>query len=125
MDDSYNLMIETSVLSLLHHLQERVDFPNYTLDGVREVNVIDDAGNPRTVATKVMRPRLPYYIAIPSADAHDHEWAILHDFALMFPKTREREVEKLYRLKGYLPILERRKHLTARRMAWRGTNREG
>jgi aminoglycoside N3'-acetyltransferase len=113
MEDSYNLMLETPVLSLLHHLQERVDFPNYTLDGVREVPVVDSEGRRRTVRTKVMRPRLPYYIAIPPWKGGDHDWAILHDFALMFPRTREREVRKLYRLGGYPQILNRRARLTA------------
>jgi aminoglycoside 3-N-acetyltransferase len=113
MDDSYNLMMETPVLSLLHHLQERVNFPNYTLDETREVRVIDTAGATRTVTTKVMRQRLPYYIAIPSQGGGDHDWAILHDFALIFPRSRERMVRQLYRLGGYPPALERRAQLTS------------
>jgi aminoglycoside N3'-acetyltransferase len=112
MKDSYNLLLETSVLSLLHHLQERVEFPNYTLDAQRELVVIDHDGKRRTVRTKVMRRRLPYYIAIPPEGDGDHDWAILHDFALMFPKWREAEAMKLYRLRGYPPILSRRARLT-------------
>jgi hypothetical protein len=111
MDDAYNLLLETSVLSLLHHMQERVGFPNYTIEGVRELTVVDHDGNRRTVQTKVMRRRLPYYIAIPPEGAGDHDWAILHDFALMFPKSREREVARLYRLRGYPPIHSRRAKL--------------
>jgi aminoglycoside N3'-acetyltransferase len=112
MDDAYNLMIDTPVLSLLHHLQERVDFPNYALDGLREARIVDWNGTQRSVMTKVMRPRLPYYIAIPPQDGGDHDWAILHDFALVFPKAREREVRRLYRLGGYPPIFRRRAQLT-------------
>lgn len=114
MDNSYNLMMETSVLSLLHHMQERVDFPNYALPGEREATVIDYEGNARTVTTKVMRPRIPYYIAIPSQDGRGVEWAILHDFALVFPKSREREVREMgYRMTGYSPIRNRRTQLEA------------
>jgi aminoglycoside N3'-acetyltransferase len=112
MDDSYNLMMETPVLSLLHHLQERVNFPNYTLDGVREASFIDSSGAHRTVTTTVMRPGLPYYIAIPPQAHGHHDWALLHDFALMFPASREREVRRLYRLMGYPPIWQRRAQLT-------------
>lgn len=112
MEDSYILMLETCVLSLLHHLQERVDFPNYVLDGIRDVTVIDANGAKRVVRTKAMRQRIPYYIAIPPQDGPGNDWALLHDFALLFPKTREQEVRRLYRLGGYPQIFERRAQLT-------------
>jgi len=111
-DRSYILMLGTHIHSLLHHLQERVEFPNLFLDEERVVPFVDADGIRREMRTKVMRPRVPYFIAIPSAAEEKQDWAILHDFALMFPRSREREVRELGYQFGACPqIPERRKRL--------------
>lgn len=91
-DDAYVLMLDTHLHSLLHHLQERVDFPNLFLEDESDVAIVDWSGNRRTVRTKVMRPRIPYFVAIPARRGPDPDWAILHDYALMFPSRRAAEV---------------------------------
>jgi aminoglycoside N3'-acetyltransferase len=108
-EHSYILMLETHVHSLLHHLQERVEFPNLFLPGEREAVFLDETGERRTMRTKVMRPRVPYFVAIPAARGPEPDWAVLHDFALMFPRRRVQEVRRLgYRFDGY-PTLHRRR----------------
>lgn len=111
-DDTYVLMLSTHIHSLLHHLQERVDFPNLFLPGTRQVRIIDENGRDRELTTKIMRPRIPYFIAIPSVEEERPDWAILHDFALMFPSDRPRHVRRLgYSFRGYTRLYQRRAEL--------------
>lgn len=108
-NDSYVLMLETHIHSFLHHLQERVAFPNLFLDGDREATYIDRDGSVKTMRTRVMRPRIPYFVAIPAAEGHDPDWAILHDFGLIFPAGRTPIVRSLdYRFEGYQGLFRRR-----------------
>lgn len=112
-ENSFILMLETHIHSLLHHLQERVDFPNLFLPELRKVCFVDDNGEERTMCTKVMRPNIPYFVAIPSASGADPDWAILHDFGLIFPRRRERIISRLgYRFDGYQRLYRRRAELT-------------
>lgn len=111
-EDAFILMLNTHVHSLLHHVQERVDFPNLFLDGEVDARCIDYHGQTKVVRTRVMRPRTPYYVAIPAPAGAEPDWALLHDFALLFPARRDREAASLgYRFAGYSPILERRQQL--------------
>lgn len=111
-DDAYMLMLETRLLSLPHHLQERVSFPNLFLPKLRKVPLIDYDGRYRTISTKVMRPKIPYFVAIPPVDGDKPEWCIVHDFCLLFPEWRKREVRNMgFRMEGYPPILTRRTDL--------------
>ena len=108
-DDSYVLMLDTHIHSFLHHLQERVNFPNLFLEDGRTATVIDYDGNRRDVVTRVMRPRIPYFVAVPGAAGPDPDWAILHDYALMFPSRRDREVRDMgYAFGGFPAITDRR-----------------
>jgi aminoglycoside 3-N-acetyltransferase len=128
-DDALILMLETHIHSFLHHLQERVDFPPLFLPEEREACVIDYAGQQRKVRTRLMRPRVPYFVAIPSITGLEPDWAILHDFALMFPHRREQEVRRLgYRFDGCPTLYRRREELEstgALRTAWIGTGEIG
>lgn len=111
-DDGYILMMETYIHSLLHHIQERVEFPNMYLPDERSATIIDWEGNTRTVRTRAMRPRIPYFVAIPSLRAAEPDWAILHDFTLVFPRARRREIRKMdYRFDGYPVLYQRRDQL--------------
>lgn len=102
------LMIETHVHSFLHHLQERVAFPNLFLPETREARFLDRNGNEHTLRTKVMRPRIPYFVAISDRDAGADDWAILHDFCLLYPPRRVDECARLgYRFTGYPSIPDR------------------
>jgi aminoglycoside N3'-acetyltransferase len=98
-DDAFILMLDTHVQSLLHHLQERVGFPNLFLDGQRRVEFVDYEGSERSMETKVMRPKLPYFVAVPGDGDGEPHWATLHDFALMFPPHRRQLAAEL----GYRP----------------------
>ncbi|RMF83041.1 MAG: aminoglycoside N(3)-acetyltransferase [Nitrospinota bacterium] len=114
-EESFILMLETHVHSLLHHLQERVDFPNLFLPEEREAPFIDEAGLRRTMRTRVLRPRIPYFVAIPSSGKTEPDWAILHDFALIFPRRRERLLrQRGYRFAGYPRLYQRRAVLEER-----------
>lgn len=107
-DDTYVLMFATHVLSLLHHLQERVDFPNFFLPDERDAPFIDAAGRPHVIRTKVMRPKIPYFVAIPAATGEAPDWALIQDFTLTFPKDRYDEIKAIgYRFDGF-PVLYRR-----------------
>lgn len=111
-DNGFLLMLGTRLLSLPHHLQERVDFPNLFLPGTKEVSYIDHEGRTRSLQTRVMRPRIPYRVAIPAAAGPDPDWCILHDFCLLFPRERVREVRRLgYRFEGYKKLWRRREDL--------------
>jgi aminoglycoside N3'-acetyltransferase len=113
-ENAYVLMLNTHVQSLLHHIQERVSFPNLFLDGEREVAMVDQCGEARSMITKVMRPRLPYYVAVPSGSGEAPNWALLHDFALMFNSRRAKQIaEHGYRFDGYRRLYERRKRFIA------------
>jgi len=108
-EEAYVLMIGTSVRSLLHHLQERVDFPNLFLKGDRKVNLIDENGACKTMVTRVMRPIVPYYVAVPSTEGDEPIWVDITDFALLFPTDRDHEANKSgYSFDGYSPLASRR-----------------
>ena len=110
--DAFILMLDTHVHSYLHHLQERVDFPNLHLPEERTASFIDDSGQQGSLQTKVMRPRIPYFVAIPSPRGPEPDWAVLHDFALLFPGSQQRLVRRLgYRFEGYPELLKRRANL--------------
>ena len=113
-EDAFILMLDTHVHSYLHHLQARVAFPNLYLPGERSVEFIDMDGRARTMKTRVMRPRIPYFVAIPSARGEAPDWAVLHDFALLFPASQQRCVDRAgYRFAGYPAIARRRAELEA------------
>jgi aminoglycoside N3'-acetyltransferase len=112
MEDSYMLMLGTRLLSLPHHLQERVEFPNLFLDEEREVECIGWNGESVRVRTKVMQPKIPYFVAIPPSHGEEPDWCILHDFCLNFPRQRERDIRAAgYHAQGYDPLWRRRQQL--------------
>ena len=112
-DDTFILLIDTHLHSLLHHLQERVDFPNLYLEKDMRVNFINDEGQANTMVTKVMRPMVPYYVAVPSVSDRDPSWAELRDFALNFPSRRDSELKRLgYSFDGYPRLYDRRRLFT-------------
>lgn len=107
-DDAYVLMIGVPILSLLHHLQERVDFPNLYLPDAYEASFVDYTGAVQTHQTRFILPRIPYFVAVPPASGSTPDWAILHDFALIYPQQRARQVRaRGYRFPGYPQLFER------------------
>jgi aminoglycoside N3'-acetyltransferase len=111
-EDGTLLLMGVPILSLMHHVQERVDFPNLYLDGTRVVEYVDWEGQRRSLETRVMCPRIPYFVAVPSAGGEAPDWAILHDYVLMFPRGRERAVRSAgYRFDGYPRLWQRRSEL--------------
>jgi len=114
LDRCFILMIGVPILTLAHHLQEKVEFPNLFLPGIREVEVIDRKGRRQHMRTRIIRPRIPYYVAIPSARTGGPDWAILHDYLLMFPRERDRKVQhRGFSFAGYPRLYDRRKNLEA------------
>ena len=108
------LMVNTHVRSFLHHVQDLVDFPNLYLDGIWEAEVEDEQGSQLRMQTKVMRPRIPYFICLPGTEGFEQDYALLHDYALIFPESRESEILKAgYRLNNHDSIWNRRDHLMA------------
>lgn len=111
-ENGFMLLLGTRLLSLPHHLQERVDFPNLFLPGIREVPYIDHDERTKTLKTRVMRPKVPYKMAIPAASGADPDWCIFHDFCLVFPRERARKLRKLgYAFEGYKKLWRRREGL--------------
>ncbi|MCK7578203.1 MAG: AAC(3) family N-acetyltransferase [Chromatiales bacterium] len=93
-DDAYILMLGVPILSLLHHLQERVDFPNLFLPETHNVRFVDEQGRTHQMQSRFILPRIPYYVAVPGKHEDSPDWALLHDFALVFPHDRERQLLK-------------------------------
>lgn len=111
-DDSYIVMLETHIHSFLHYLQERIGLPTLFLPEERSVPVIDRDGRRRYVRTKVMRPYVPYFMAIPGAPGPGPEWVEIRDVVLIYPPQREFEIRELgYSLAGWPRAWERRAHL--------------
>ena len=111
-DNTYILMIDTYIRSFLHHVQERVDFPNLFIEGSRDACMIDEHGKMISMTTKVLNPIIPYYFAVPSQGGDEPSWVYLGDFALLFPTMRDHEAKQQgYSFEGYPPILLRRKQL--------------
>jgi aminoglycoside N3'-acetyltransferase len=111
------LMINTHIHSFLHHVQDLVDFPNLYLDGTRKAKVLDDKGVESTIETKVMRVRVPYYLILPGTDGFPEDYAILHDYALIFPESREPSLIKAgFRLNNHPEIWGRRKLLETKKI---------
>jgi aminoglycoside 3-N-acetyltransferase len=116
-DDACILLIDTYIRSLLHHLQERVDYPNLFLPGDKTVGFIDEQGQLGSMITRVLRPVVPYYLAIPAPVGDEPSWVFLGDFALLFPTNRAREARIMgYSFDGYPPILQRRRIFTESRV---------
>lgn len=114
-EDSFILMLETHIQSLLHHLQNRVNLPSLFLSGLRKAKVINYSGKTINVTTKVMRPKIPYFIAIPSSNREDPEWVRIQDFSLLFPSRRSKECKALgYCFDGYPKIYKRRNYFEDR-----------
>ena len=62
-----------------------------------------------------MRPRVPYFVAIPATSGPQPDWAILHDYALMFPSRRNKEVSDLgYQFTGFTTLIDRKQDLINR-----------
>ncbi len=103
------LMMETHIHSFLHHLQERVAFPGLFLDERMPATTIDHEGRRHVIEMKVTRPRVTYFVAVPALGGDEPDWAILHDYALVFPPSREREIRLHgYTFPGFPQIWERR-----------------
>jgi aminoglycoside N3'-acetyltransferase len=108
-EDTFILMLETHVQSLLHHIQERVDFPNMFLPENSTAVFVDRNENRQTMTTRLMRPRAIYFLAVPPARGDKPDWATLHDFALIFPRWRNRLIaDRGIRFEGYPEIFQRR-----------------
>jgi aminoglycoside N3'-acetyltransferase len=103
------LMMETHIHSFLHHLQERVELPGLFLDRRMPATTIDAAGRRHVIEMKVTRPRVTYFVAVPSLGGVEPDWAILHDYALVFPPSRDREIRSRgYTFPGFPVIWSRR-----------------
>ncbi len=109
------LMINTHIHSFLHHVQDLVDFPNLYLDGTRTARVINEKGVESTIETQVMRSRVPYYLILPGTGGFQEDYALLHDYALIFPESRGPSLLKAgFRLNNHPDIWERRECLKAK-----------
>jgi aminoglycoside 3-N-acetyltransferase len=113
LDNGFLLMMETNVQSFLHHLQEKVNLPTLFYEKPIDAYYIDWQGVEKMMRTKVMRPPgVQYFIAIPSSEGSEPDWAIIIDYTLMFPRRREGEIKQLgYRFKGYPRLWNRRDEL--------------
>ena len=65
-----------------------MDFPNVYLHEVYYAQVRDAKGARFRVATKVMRPRVPYYVIVSHGNEVDS--LLIHDYCLIFPEDREK-----------------------------------
>lgn len=111
------LMVNTHIHSFLHHVQDLVDFPNLYLDGTRKARIIDGKGVESIIETQVMRPRVPYYLILPGTDGFQEDYALLHDYALIFPESREPSLLQAgFRLNNHPDIWRRREFLEAKKI---------
>jgi|WetSurMetagenome_2_1015567.scaffolds.fasta_scaffold17174_2 aminoglycoside N3'-acetyltransferase len=111
-DDTYILMIDTYIRSFLHHVQERVEYPNLFIEKSIGARMVDKNGKMINMNTRVLNPIIPYYVAIPSQKENEPAWVYLGDFALLFPTMRDHDARHQgYLFEGYPRILRRRKQL--------------
>lgn len=111
-EDTFILMIETHIHSFIHHIQERVELPTLFLPEERVGTCVDYQGRTQPIRTRVMRPRIPYFLAVPSPNGSGPEWALAHDFHLVFPRRRELELRRRgHHFTGYPRLLQRRRQL--------------
>ena len=107
------LMVNTHVHSFLHHIQEAADFPNLYLEKMTDVIGLDYDGKKFHTNTFIMRPRIPYFLILDGTDGNEYDYAILHDFALIFPENREEVLRQAgYKLYNHEKIWRRRETLT-------------
>jgi aminoglycoside 3-N-acetyltransferase len=107
------LMVNTHVHSFLHHIQEAVDFPNLYLEKPAEVTGVGEDGEKYYTRTSIMRPRIPYWLILDGTDGDENDYAILHDYALIFPQSREAMLKQAgYKLHHHENIWKRRETLT-------------
>ena len=107
------LMVNTHVHSFLHHIQETVEFPNLYLEKPTDVAGMDYEGKKFFARTFIMRPRIPYFLILDGTDGNEYDYAILHDFALIFPENREKVIRQAgYKLYNHQKIWNRRETLT-------------
>lgn len=110
-ENAFILMFGTRLLSLPHLIQERADFPNLFLPEIREVSLIDSKGDHKFMTTRIMRPNVPYKVAVPAAIGQEPDWCLIHDFCLLFPRKRERILKRQGRALGYRKLWNRRAEL--------------
>lgn len=110
-ENGFILMFGTRLLSLPHLIQERCDFPNLFLPEIKKIALIDFNRDHRIMRTKVMRPNLPYTMAVPAAAGREPDWCLVHDFCLLFPRERERMLKRQGNAMGYRRLWNRRAEL--------------
>jgi aminoglycoside N3'-acetyltransferase len=91
------LLIGAHLGGLLHHLQERVDFPNMFDPSPRSFDVRDAKGHHRRISTPVLSA-VPPVVILPGSRPENRDYLLVPDYAFMFPTDRERQVMEA----GYL-----------------------
>lgn len=90
LDESYLLLINTKILTILHAAQERVNYPiMYDHDDTRKIAFIDAQGQKKTIDIQVMIPKLPYLIPHPiEKDNDEPSYLHLDEYPFVMPTSQ-------------------------------------
>ena len=109
------LLVGTHMGGILHHVQDRVGFPNLYLAGLVDIETIDGQGVTGRVRTSLLRAGIPPVVILSGSRPENRDYLLIPDYALIFPPQRERDIMEA----GYLRFnrsrfLGRRDRLQAR-----------
>lgn len=109
------LLVGTHMGGLLHHVQDRVGFPNLYEAGPVDIESIDEKGHRGKVRTTLLKAGIPPVVILPGSRPENRDYLLINDYAMIFPPQRERDIMEA----GYLRFnrsrfLGRRDRLAAR-----------
>ena len=109
------LLVGTHMGGILHHIQDRVGFPNLYQSAAIDFETVDGQGRRHLVRTTPVRAGIPPVVILPGSRPENRDYLLIQDYALIYPSHREREVME----SGYLRFnrsrfLGRRDRLQAR-----------
>ena len=112
--DALVLRLGTGALTLHHHVQELVDFPNLFLPGYSSLECIDWSGRRVAVRTRVYRERIPQILYL--GDNEDDKYTVHpSNYPLLYRGSREAKYrEDPHRLPVLKQLLEIRSQFESR-----------
>ena len=109
------LLVGAHMGGILHHVQDRVGFPNLYQAGPVDIETIDARGVTGRVRTPLLKTGIPPVVILPGSRPENRDYLLIQDYAIIFPPQRERDIMEA----GYLRFnrsrfLGRRERLQAR-----------
>jgi len=109
------LLVGTHMGGILHHVQDRVGFPNLYQADPADIETVDGRGRRASMRTALLSAGIPPVVILPGSRPENRDYLLIPDYALIFPPRREHDIMEA----GYLRFnrsrfLGRRDRLSAR-----------